>query len=222
MTKSTEAHIPMDMLEVTPPSGTRMHRLGVDREKGLEINQFGIVSMAHGKIRTFNEKPGESPEYIDGTLLCLMPGGVQVEVARRGLSAEEINIMGNLAVEIDNALHNRTLLSEALASTNNTVDGLRMFGSSTTESGIQASVEEVDVKTEQEIEKATDIVRTLKIKQGELGNRLDSLYIKANDLGVTLITSHTGSTRDGTIPVKLQADAIRDKKSSLVIANLQR
>jgi hypothetical protein len=130
--------------------------------------------------------------------------------------------MGNLAVEIDNALHNRTLLSEALASTNNTVDGLRMFGSSTTESGIQASVEEVDVKTEQEIEKATDIVRTLKIKQGELGNRLDSLYIKANDLGVTLITSHTGSTRDGTIPVKLQADAIRDKKSSLVIANLQR
>lgn len=211
-TESQDAVFPNDMLRIPPPKGTILSEARYDREKRVEINRFGLVNMAHGKIRTFDEKPDELEEYADGTFLYFQPGNFGVHIIRRNLTAPEINEIGRLSMGMDNAYRMLEFLPHALEQTNELINGLRMMASAQFE--IQPSVEEVDAQTEQEVGELGTIRNRMLEKQGEISTKLDSMFLELNDLGVTLILNKTGSTRDGAIPVKLQADKVRGKQES--------
>lgn len=98
---SDRATSPTDMLPVFPPEGT----IKCDATK----ENFGVKSMLYGLVNTYDDS--EVP-FIEGTFITFTPGPINAHVARRKLTAEEINRIGQLCLFIDNASESKQYLSE--------------------------------------------------------------------------------------------------------------
>lgn len=86
-----KATIPMDMLHIEPPEGTKMFQIGAISGEGKRVNISGVKEIAYVVIRTFEERPGDEAQYAEGTFIHYEPRLNQIHVARRGLTADEIN-----------------------------------------------------------------------------------------------------------------------------------
>lgn len=198
-----QATMPADMLALNAPSGTIMYELGIRKE--TEINRFGVKDMALGLIRTFDEELGTPTDYKEGTYINFEPGHIHAYVARRGLTGEEINQIGLACARIDNAQFVSQFLPNIIEQTENTIKGLKTLA--VARADIQ-SPEDIDTQLEKDISNLGITLEQLKTNQAKQPEVFLKLAEAAYKLGVTVIFSKTGSTRDGSTPIAL---LFRDK-----------
>lgn len=81
-----------ELKEITPPAGVIMHHQTLD-QNGDPINHFGLEKCKVGNISL-------QREVVLGTLLRFAPGPIRIGVARQDLSADEINTVGQLGLDL--------------------------------------------------------------------------------------------------------------------------
>lgn len=99
-TGSDQATAPIDMQPVPFPKGTLVV------ERGETRVGVGAIELLHGRIRTFASGP---EDYVNGSLILFnvreIRNSVEVHVARRGLTGEEINLVGKIAEKLLSTQH---------------------------------------------------------------------------------------------------------------------
>jgi len=189
---------PSTMDAVATPPGTKMYQI----DSKSVSHAFGVQAILHGDIRTFGEP--EAPEYVEGTFIEYQPGTVYAHVARRGLSADEINRIGDICADVDTDVFKLSFFPNVIDQTEKLGDNLEILGYSRSTS--QDQLEKLDEETQRTIEQLGILLARLKHQKTAVGDNYERLLKEADALGVTLIETHTGSvkgTGKTTIPVKL-------------------
>jgi len=84
---------PSDMLGVAIPAGTVMDVREIRDQQAHR--EFGVTQMMHGMVSS------SSGKHIEGTVLWFNGNTFRVDVGRRDLTAEEINNIAKLSVDLD-------------------------------------------------------------------------------------------------------------------------
>lgn len=216
--ENPHSEIPTEMRHSPIPEGVIMRGLGErqDPVKGkVIIDRFGLREngILEGKIRTFNEEPGNPAEYTEGSILPFEPGPITVYITKRSLSADEINSVRELAFEIDHLLMLTQNLEHFI---NNTEEAARKL------LNIGASFNQPEMSENEYMERQARGFPVLEGGLGkittelaELGSVLDKMQKSLPDkhkqigavarqlygLGVTFIQAKTGSTRDNAYQI---------------------
>ena len=168
--------LPSENLRVTPPHGVVEHDMGQ--------NRFGLTRMYHGKLDVKRPNSESQPGQVDGTLLVYEPNRLGAEVARQGLSAVDINRIGELALDIARNQQLSVYVDNVLKSTTQATIDLRPIVSF----DLNESNEEVDAKARELITDETGISPSaLKEKQSEIEEKRRKLEEEAEKLGVVII-----------------------------------
>lgn len=189
----TDSSLPAKMFPVEPPPGTKYYSVSAERVS----SSFGLKNMAHGLIRTFRETPGAASDYAPGTFLMFMPGELYVHVVRRGLTAEELNSIGQLCGQLEKEKHLRRYLPTALNNAGGLMNNLKTVGVSLLENAEGGYVEsDIEMWVEEIGEIVKKMTQSLQFRDKNIKKTAEEL----DALGVTLVQSHTGSMGDGFLP----------------------
>lgn len=207
-TRGASAAMPANMEPSIPPQGTKLY------DVSRNTHSFGVYQIAVGAIRTFAESSLEPTEYTEGTFIAYQPGTMYAHVARRGLSADEINRIGDIGAEVDTDGFKLTFLPQVIEQTTKLRQNLRVLGVSRRTS--EEAAVELDSETQETIKTLGVLLDRLEQQKTAVHEDYDRLLREADQLGVVVFESHTGSNSRGektVVPVKLYING-KDKPQS--------
>lgn len=163
---------------VIPPKGATMF----DWEKPMS---FGLKHMLHQSV----EGPliGGKREIFDGTTLVYDPGFIRVDIRRQDVSAEHINRIGQLAVEIQDNLTLQEYLKRISKEAERAMQAIRFLAGYTGGMNIYTADEEIDRKAAGIFEQGTGLSKAmLEERQGALSTRLLEITTESHAMGVVI------------------------------------
>lgn len=178
-----------DLKEITPPEGVVMYRQTSD-EKGDPVEHFGLQRCMVGDI-------GQETDVEEGTLLRFGPGRIRIGVARQDLSADDINRVGQLGLDVLEAHYYRGATGrevELIEKIKSEVPAPLLMGGRVLKSQIEEKLGDFGA--------FADSLRTSRKEQGA---KFDELVDTLDSMDVRYI--HTGPSSGITMKAELKARA---------------